>query len=558
MAQRRKTKASSTPKDATPASSAVEQVFKIPELQRLIFQAIDEAQIASFNYLDPIALSSSRQRRSFPQSGHALAALAQTCRGFQEIALNILWERLDTFEPLLRLLPRDVYPSSSTLVLRRPVLAQDWDVLNKYRHRVHFLGRSQKSIDTGISPEVLSTLMNSPHSGLALLPRLQELTWNDNNPDADISVFRRLLHPGLVGLHIAMGPNRLSTLSLLSTLSIFCPAITRFSCTVSSDLNARYLLSILSETISKWEHLENVTTPVLEDRAMSHLATLQSLKSMTLGLQGTPRISNVAFLHPLVSLSLVSNTLPYCTSLLEKVNIDTPILSTRITVPPQTTVIHTFFETLPSHIADTLKHISIVLSKASPARTSSAFRHIIGLEIIRPLFHYRHLQKVNLTAFCASHMDDIALKEMAKAWPQLIQLGLGGAPSYIADPFFTFTGITSLLKRCKHLTNLTLTFDTDTAVSVTAEIPAGGNIVNTNVVAIHVGYSSIKDPVPVAVHLSAIFPNLTSIAISDDDEERDEISRRRAGWDQVRKLLPTFALVRQQGWEQARRAQQTS
>ncbi|KAF8834730.1 hypothetical protein BDN67DRAFT_975810 [Paxillus ammoniavirescens] len=50
-----------------------------------------------------------RQRQSIATARRALAALARTCGSFTDPALDVLWYDLDTFGPLLRPLPLDVW-----------------------------------------------------------------------------------------------------------------------------------------------------------------------------------------------------------------------------------------------------------------------------------------------------------------------------------------------------------------------------------------------------------------------------------------------------------------
>lgn len=41
-----------------------------------------------------------------------LAKLGRTCKGISDAALNVLWEKLYTLDPLFRLLPNDAYETA--------------------------------------------------------------------------------------------------------------------------------------------------------------------------------------------------------------------------------------------------------------------------------------------------------------------------------------------------------------------------------------------------------------------------------------------------------------
>ncbi|KAL5513864.1 hypothetical protein ACEPAG_2625 [Sanghuangporus baumii] len=120
-------------------------VLQIPELLRLIFAH----------------LSSSYQLRC-----------ALVCKGWSEIALDVLWCKLDDPLPLFRLLA-PWNRSSLILEYERPIRADDWRVFDRYASRVRTLQLDYLS-SWRVHDEVYSEVAQKrPH--LILLPNLKSL-----------------------------------------------------------------------------------------------------------------------------------------------------------------------------------------------------------------------------------------------------------------------------------------------------------------------------------------------------------------------------------------------
>lgn len=69
------------------AQTRIHPCLRVPELVDLIFRSFEELDL--------------------PPSLAALASLARTCRLFSEPALDVLWSRLPSIAPLLKLFPEE-------------------------------------------------------------------------------------------------------------------------------------------------------------------------------------------------------------------------------------------------------------------------------------------------------------------------------------------------------------------------------------------------------------------------------------------------------------------
>lgn len=80
----------------------------IPEIVKLIFTNVHVYDTDEYlvNFVD---LYSKLATRRYVAGRHSLAALSRVCRSFKDIALDALWVKLDSLEPLFACLPRDLW-----------------------------------------------------------------------------------------------------------------------------------------------------------------------------------------------------------------------------------------------------------------------------------------------------------------------------------------------------------------------------------------------------------------------------------------------------------------
>ncbi|KAH9946332.1 uncharacterized protein BXZ73DRAFT_95832 [Epithele typhae] len=117
---------------------------------------------------------------------HALAALARTCKGFQEPALDVLWRDIpDLFVLVKYALPSDALDyqeANRTLYIHNPDDASLWRTLDPFVRRIRAVGiplpyedSIGRVLDEGSVVEPLAKYLTDKGSGYAF-PQLQEVT----------------------------------------------------------------------------------------------------------------------------------------------------------------------------------------------------------------------------------------------------------------------------------------------------------------------------------------------------------------------------------------------
>ncbi|TBU24731.1 hypothetical protein BD311DRAFT_766093, partial [Dichomitus squalens] len=158
-----------------PILSRMHRCLKINDTFRLTF---NEHEDLTYDLVIPDLLRS----RSL-STIRALAALAQTCRAFNEPALDILWRHIpDSFSLISRILPkrshfivRGEYEENATLYLTGDLHAVDWIKPDPYVTRIQSVGVIIPELRTGIRPLL--------HPEYVLKPVLDYPIHHANAPD---------------------------------------------------------------------------------------------------------------------------------------------------------------------------------------------------------------------------------------------------------------------------------------------------------------------------------------------------------------------------------------
>ncbi|KAG1757130.1 hypothetical protein EDB19DRAFT_1900678 [Suillus lakei] len=108
-----------------------------------------------------------------------LAALARICRTFKEPALDILWEDVDGFKPLISCLLEGVITKERRkLTMQRPLFDEEWRLTDRYTRRIRSFSPVYPELDMigdWFLQALISTLLPTP-----LLPDLRRLNWCDS------------------------------------------------------------------------------------------------------------------------------------------------------------------------------------------------------------------------------------------------------------------------------------------------------------------------------------------------------------------------------------------
>ncbi|KAJ7607633.1 hypothetical protein DFH06DRAFT_1347413 [Mycena polygramma] len=179
--------------------------------------------------------------------------------------------------------------------------------------------------------------------------------------------------------------------------------------------------------------------------------------------------------------------------------------------------------------------------------------YIIQSRSMRSLLCFHDLTRLSITSFIGFDLDDSALAELARAWPQIITLCLSSI-HHTYTPHATAACLQSFAQHCPRLSQLTLAFDG--AAIPGAENTARPRSVQHSLTMLNVQQSSLTTPISVARFISGLFPTLSKIEtyredlyneeVEADDEEYDVI-RIHHRWKEVQTFLPVLSAVREEG-----------
>ncbi|KAH7930960.1 hypothetical protein BV22DRAFT_19209 [Leucogyrophana mollusca] len=470
----------------------------------------------------------------------SLAALARTCCAFRDPALDLLWARLHTFNPLIQCLPGvwELHspPNSGPIIkLRRPILAADWRIFHKYARRVRALGggyvnKGSSRIDTS----VMHALCSYPSLSTPILPNLRYLYWDDSRKEL-FPFLRFFLTPSLVRLELSLDSWTDSKLTTLSSLGALCPALKEYYCP-----NPRAIaMPAISESILQWEKLEVLETGIPSSEALRHLSLSAYLKHLIVHLPPdlSAAVPRASFGASLPSVTLLASTLSHCTRFVEQIKLSPQTVRIVLYHPSSEHLAQAFLTSLASRLsADTTQRITIEHYNCDISEIDKP-ENVWGWATMIPFTSFGNLRTLNIKSFCSSGLDDDDLDRLASSWPLLETFILGTEHNWYTPAKLTHRGLLALLSRCPRLRSLGLVFDATTIGPPSLDKPGCGAM-NVNITTLDVGNSAVGEALFVAAFLSAILPNVKTILRLDSFHE-DMLPRERT-WGEVQSLLLLF------------------
>ncbi|EIW75199.1 hypothetical protein CONPUDRAFT_147332 [Coniophora puteana RWD-64-598 SS2] len=484
----------------------------------------------------------------------ALANLAQTCKTFQEPALNVLYSDLDCMSKLLMCLPQDLWRveegdtnEQANLSFTRQLQPADWQVLQRYAARVRFL-----RIGGAICQAPIGSLFEDRYRvDDPLFPNLTTLT-----------IYADGCYPPCVLLFL--GPN-------LRTLVLD-----------NCDLHARFLRGVvdhvhLSQGIKHLKVIRN-DSYWLEDEEdpgdavvdPESLAQLRQLETLTFEEEITPELlTAISSLQSLTSLRIV---VPPTLRLESRPNLGHFPRLRHLDLqgaPPEeygyllryaydsdlsaVEQLEVCFNECEGHnFARFLETLDSTLGKSTPDLNSrknamrtlhitqsspSSLGDTVKGDALRRLFCFGELTELVITPFLVLELDDVLMQDLSSALPHLCHFDL--IAKYPDSPNVTLTGLASVIRNCRSLRQLALSVDAtvvrnrDHHGTVTSIEP------HMNLSALGVGRSPMDDPAFVAQQLSAMAPKLCKITVARQvvrvlHPPRDDIYIR---WTRVQTIL---------------------
>ncbi|KIM40818.1 hypothetical protein M413DRAFT_445624 [Hebeloma cylindrosporum] len=478
-----------------------------------------------------------------------MVALAQTCRAFEDMALNILWHTQNNFVHLIKTLPprcwaenpeTDIFYKTFRLVTTvkgRPTM-DEFTRFKSYASRIRRVSylpyAHHKESSVPRDQVALRTLMSyhelANHSVFPNLRQLEfvdvkhavgcldiflrsaksislSLCWSDCYDVGFNSMFRTLFR--IIEEH-ALNMEELDLGSFQSGL------------TGNVDRDAK---DVFSDLVCKMSELRGMKTGSrsLNGRALRHLASLPRLH--TLQIPNTPE-DILDSVQRVQSSRMVFSELQQLTmhvgdmsSFIRLVDRLKPLRLRALTLfvrpIPSSTDIHSLFSALQESTqhAD-FRRFLVKPSEAGQTQSSARRRGYVTIpsSMLDPLLSFKNMTVVELNLPYSFDVGDGHVRAMAEAWPRLCRLQLGSLVGWHVRSLVTCTGILSLVRGCRELEYLAVPFGgAGEFVPLRASLTLRD--VNRKIRYLYVGNGEMKfgDMKCVARFLKFVFPRLCGI-----------------------------------------------
>ncbi|KAG2076040.1 hypothetical protein BDR04DRAFT_1228453 [Suillus decipiens] len=479
----------------------------IPEVVQVIFEYV----------YDPISEEDDTEGRV------TMAGLARTCRAFKDPALDVLWAQLDSLDALV-LCSGGSRDRRNQTIWDRPLYSSDWRILENYAKRVRTLTISPDSETWHISTMRLLNCFPLPGP---LLPNLTKLNWLSDNEE-----YFPFLHcfcgPNLKTLKLSPALWGVSKCVAVASLASSCPLLEEFLCAGADHFS----MHAISEAILGWNNLRLLQVGPVDEQALAHAGSLETLQELHFSAPSDPRSSMLEFCTPNALISISIPTPSFFQAFMQHVRFSIQRLEIHCSI---------YDDSLPerffSHLQACLVHpreltrLVLIVSKISDEDASNE-SIVLSSHMLHPLLSFKGLNHLDLGHSCTAHIDDTFLREMALSCPNLQEL------CHIP------------LEAPRQLLCLGIFFDATFKSDMTYVFSV--DAVSPNITEFLVGASPIGDPVKVATVLSFLFPSVTRINHSIPNGLPIELQERRGNWETVNMWLEAFVSARkesrQQGW----------
>ncbi|KAJ7721275.1 hypothetical protein B0H16DRAFT_1602866 [Mycena metata] len=510
--------------------------LEIQEVLQIIFENLYHDQSHYFPHLPPTP----------PTDRSSLARTARTCRGFSDIALDILWREQSSLLHLLKCLPSHTWEmvdptiSRQKIRFRAPVRTPDWDRVLLYAHRVQTMSVYTQPAELWLEAVELLAI-SSPVT--TLFPRLRTLRWATEEP-ALFPYIRMFLSPTLKSIDLHF-PSDSSRLSVLSYLSSKVPSLAIHSPEFDQQLAEEVTIFVLA-----LRNIQEFTVPAVLPAAYERLASLSSLKRLTLeNLDGCPPpdviTSDLPSFRSLTHLHVEGSTVQLLKNLLQRCE-RTPLESfySRSKAPATGAVVYDLLVTLSDgciHHRLTLISIQLGGFNAIVAIGPNATTYEILPATLRPLLMFPNLSSFTISSPFSVSLDNDFIDAMSIAWPKIENISFLVSTTTTRA---TLSALSAFALRCPHLRYLELEFDASTVPQGPHPPTQAPRVRQTELMVLGVGDSPIESPTRVAHFLSAMFPGLEDIEANSTQGLTDEEDETYQKWREVRKLVPLLAAAR--------------
>ncbi|KAI9461743.1 hypothetical protein HD554DRAFT_2290368 [Boletus coccyginus] len=548
-----------------------------------MFPALFRDPEAAKKLLDTIAES--------PNGRRSMSRLARTCKAICEPALDVLWRELDSLLPLISLFPSNIMKKARRpgLGLAKAPNAEDWDRVLAYGERVRRVAYIESS--PSVSPSVFAVIAENrpvPY----VLPHLQTLIWRVDTA-AGLERSTLFLNPELQSLILEVG-SRIPQLGAYLVNVCSHTQLTAFSFTSPTSLPETFTDLVRSQ--NTLERLALVAPGALSSQVGQWAASLPALHTLELDLTGRSIIAVEGFFDDIVSSGMETPSDASSDSgVFSGDEIDFTEIkksSLRLTGDLHAGGVFTDLRSLQltgevANIAVFLKHITSELTSLELViedppdmadwqdlsmliceRFSQTLLSLrIGAtgasrftELVRATSRAaadqpsRHLPLQYLSFLPTLIRLEIDLPEstlffnedlryVAKACPNIETLRLCPMARFSGSsgPNLTLEGVATLTQNCKRLQNLALVLD---ARQGSAETLCAIETSSRSLLRLHVGHSSVNDPLHITILLSHLAPHLESLKWFHEKNRPGYVEANAQGWQKVSDWLPHLQGVR--------------
>ncbi|KAF7973289.1 hypothetical protein HWV62_15665 [Athelia sp. TMB] len=499
----------------------------------------------------------------------SLFASALVCKAFLNPALDILWENLDSFVPLAKLLPCDLWEERDTLLaddtlrFHRPVTSDDFVAMMPYSRRVRsFMFTDSPRRDHSIDNKAYRALLLASNvflHGNPLLPGLRSLVIDcyDAEDAWSTQIFLSDKLRKLV-IQLPSAETSLPHRAILSVLSVKSPKIEEIYCT-QIRVALPVFGTVLSLMVCKMQNLHAVRFPnhALTAAALGHLASLPNLHTIELLAFDMQSAASSAwatkFFVPFAALQCI---------ILIAGDWVTLIKFAEQLIPPQLEIFNAEVDQEPRITSFQLRQLTTYLAARSSASLSrvalrgvcnSSTEDPYGMPVelstidIAPLLQCSNLIHLSLSLRCSTvSFDDKFVHSLSKAWPKLRHLNLaagmkeGGHLTSKCTPI----SIVHLARNCPNLEWIGLVIDASKRnIWTTEEIfgTCAHKMRHLRVGNAPIQQESVKD---MACLLSAVFPGLEHIVAWSGAEVAPHPHARH--WREVKEQYDYGVKIREQ------------
>ncbi|KAI6011304.1 hypothetical protein EDC04DRAFT_778718 [Pisolithus marmoratus] len=464
-------------------------------------------------------------------NGSTLCALARTCRTFHEPAMDLIWETLTAFEPVLLSLPsaRVISRADACMTLSRPLSDNDWSAVRRLSSRVrrlHMFLDPEPHYDNAVPPWF--SFLTSPPDSSFLFPNLRRLSFEvpgyfginhtkDSKEEfqAIIRIFRLLLGPHLSALRFEIPGSFYANLDLPSI-----PALSPNICILSMVSLEYYgvldeAAYLFSRVVPELCNLEIVESEVTWD-LLGGLAQAKALRKLEMYLPdqlgpGPDHPSGNIF-PQLHTLDIQARSPSSCTDFFRWTCLNKVVeICVYFPAPEDDGESWQALVDMSSLVSLQCKALEFIWSSFSNVHPYDEIPSTCPRPALEPYQACHQLRVIALETPYSHTLTDNELEDIVTSWPHLevFHLFQRGRESPLIR--LTLRGVTALLHRCSKLTHFTLMFDA-------THVPEGATRRRSETLPpvkyMGVYRSPVSESSDVAAHISTIMPHLEIIDVA--------------------------------------------